>query len=66
MYEFAMDGVQQHLVKKSQMARLTYTSELIPERSPDGQMYVLRFVSLIASHHVFRTDHGDFNPNKTT
>lgn len=50
MYEFAMDGVQQHLVKKSQMARLTYTSELIPERSPDGQMYVLRFLSLIASH----------------
>ncbi|KAL1951025.1 hypothetical protein VTO73DRAFT_174 [Trametes versicolor] len=38
MYEFAMDGVQQHLVKKSQMARLTYTSELIPERSPDGQI----------------------------
>ncbi|KAI0673906.1 glycoside hydrolase [Trametes maxima] len=38
MYDFAMNGVQQHLVKKSQLARLTYTSELIPERDPTGKI----------------------------
>ncbi|KAI0370015.1 glycoside hydrolase [Pilatotrama ljubarskyi] len=38
MYEFAIDGVQEHLVKKSQMAGLTYTSELIPERDGSGRI----------------------------
>ncbi|KAI0830846.1 glycoside hydrolase [Trametes gibbosa] len=38
MYEFAMNGVQEHLIKKSRSGRLTYTSELIPERSPSGHV----------------------------
>lgn len=39
MYDDAMNGVSQHLVQKSQKAGLTYTSELIPERNPAGEMY---------------------------
>ncbi|KAI8981325.1 glycoside hydrolase [Trametes punicea] len=38
MYDFAINGVQNHLIKKSQMARLTYTSELIPERDRSGRI----------------------------
>ncbi|KAI0658396.1 glycoside hydrolase [Cubamyces menziesii] len=38
MYDFAIRGVQEHLVKKSQTARLTYTSELIPERDRSGKV----------------------------
>ncbi|KAI0354739.1 glycoside hydrolase [Trametes cingulata] len=38
MYEFSINGVQEHLIKKSQMAGLTYTSELIPERDGAGQV----------------------------
>ncbi|KAH9854342.1 glycoside hydrolase [Lenzites betulinus] len=38
MYEFAMNGVQEHLIKKSVSGRLTYTAELIPERSGSGKM----------------------------
>ncbi|KAH9885458.1 glycoside hydrolase [Cubamyces lactineus] len=38
MYDFAIRGVQEHLVKKSETARLTYTSELIPERDRSGKV----------------------------
>ncbi|KAI0640197.1 glycoside hydrolase [Trametes polyzona] len=38
MYDFAINGVHEHLIKKSRMAGLTYTSELIPERSPSGKV----------------------------
>ncbi|KAI0082165.1 glycoside hydrolase [Panus rudis PR-1116 ss-1] len=38
MYDDAMNGVLGHLVQKSQNARLTYTSELIPERNPAGEI----------------------------
>ncbi|CAL1694822.1 unnamed protein product [Somion occarium] len=38
MYDDAMNGVLTHLVQKSQKAGLTYTSELIPERSMGGEI----------------------------
>ncbi|KAI0778922.1 glycoside hydrolase [Trametes elegans] len=38
MYDFAIEGVQKHLIKKSELAHLTYTSELIPERDPTGRI----------------------------
>ncbi|KAI0326772.1 glycoside hydrolase [Cubamyces sp. BRFM 1775] len=38
MYDFAIRGVQDHLIKKSETARLTYTSELIPERDRSGKV----------------------------
>lgn len=42
MYDDAMSGVQAHLMQKSHKSRLTYTSELIPERNPAGEMSVLK------------------------
>ncbi|KAI9066522.1 glycoside hydrolase family 47 protein [Trametes sanguinea] len=38
MYDFAINGVQNFLIKKSETARLTYTSELIPERDGAGKL----------------------------
>lgn len=38
MYEDAMGAIHQHLVKKSMFSNLIYTSELIPERFPSGQV----------------------------
>ena len=38
MYHGAIDGIHAHLIRKSEFARLTYTSELIPERGSSGQM----------------------------
>ncbi|PIL31248.1 hypothetical protein GSI_05946 [Ganoderma sinense ZZ0214-1] len=38
MYHGAIDGIHAHLIKKSEFARLTYTSELVPERGPSGQI----------------------------
>ena len=48
MYHGAIDGIHAHLIKKSEFARLTYTSELIPERGSSGQMYTFpsQFLSL--------------------
>jgi hypothetical protein len=39
MYEDAMNAIHQHLIQKSMSANLVYTSELIPERHPDGRLY---------------------------
>ncbi|OBZ68634.1 Mannosyl-oligosaccharide 1,2-alpha-mannosidase [Grifola frondosa] len=41
MYDDAINGVQAHLIQKSRNARLTYTSELIPERNAAGEMSVI-------------------------
>ncbi|EMD42355.1 glycoside hydrolase family 47 protein [Gelatoporia subvermispora B] len=38
MYDDAMNGVHNHLIQKSQFAKLTYTSELIPERNRMGEV----------------------------
>ena len=38
MYDDAINGVQEHLVKKSMYGHFTYTSELIPERNRAGEM----------------------------
>ncbi|KAI0713189.1 glycoside hydrolase [Cerioporus squamosus] len=38
MYNGAMDGVHGHLIQKGQFSRLTYTSELVPERNPRGEI----------------------------
>ncbi|RDX50571.1 glycoside hydrolase [Lentinus brumalis] len=38
MYNGAMDGVHGHLIKKGQYSGMTYTSELIPERNPRGEI----------------------------
>ncbi|TDL20923.1 glycoside hydrolase [Rickenella mellea] len=38
MYEESMEAIHQHLVKTSMTSHLIYTSELIPERGPDGDM----------------------------
>ncbi|KAH9914637.1 glycoside hydrolase [Epithele typhae] len=38
MYNFAMDAVHAHLISKSQFTKMTYTSELVPERDRMGQI----------------------------
>ncbi|KAJ7644151.1 glycoside hydrolase [Roridomyces roridus] len=38
MYTNAMDAVHKTLIKKSANSVLTYTSELVPEKHPDGQI----------------------------
>ncbi|KAJ3489749.1 hypothetical protein NLI96_g1889 [Meripilus lineatus] len=38
MYDDAMNGVHAHLIQKSPRTRMTYTSELIPERTPTGEI----------------------------
>ncbi|TBU26799.1 glycoside hydrolase [Dichomitus squalens] len=38
MYNGAIDGVHAHLIRKSEFAKLTYTSELIPEKDRSGQI----------------------------
>ncbi|THU79563.1 glycoside hydrolase [Dendrothele bispora CBS 962.96] len=38
MYDDAIQSVHTHLVKKSPYARMLYTSELIPEQHPNGQL----------------------------
>ncbi|OCB89004.1 glycoside hydrolase [Sanghuangporus baumii] len=39
MYLEAMDAVNKHLVKRSKLTSITYTSELIPERRQGGDTY---------------------------
>ncbi|KAJ7366889.1 glycoside hydrolase [Mycena albidolilacea] len=38
MYVNAMDAVHKHLIKKSVNSNMVYTSELIPERHPNGEV----------------------------
>ncbi|KDQ62916.1 glycoside hydrolase family 47 protein [Jaapia argillacea MUCL 33604] len=38
MYENAMTAIHNHLIQKSTTAGLTYTSELIPERTQEGEL----------------------------
>ncbi|KAF7365199.1 Glycoside hydrolase family 47 protein [Mycena venus] len=38
MYSNAMDAVHKHLIKKSVNSNMVYTSELIPERHPNGEV----------------------------
>ncbi|KIK71607.1 glycoside hydrolase family 47 protein [Collybiopsis luxurians FD-317 M1] len=38
MYDDAMTAVNDNLISKSPYARMTYTSELVPERYPNGQL----------------------------
>ncbi|KAJ6613317.1 glycoside hydrolase family 47 protein [Mycena sp. CBHHK59/15] len=38
MYSSAMDAVHKHLIKKSAGSSMVYTSELIPERHPNGEV----------------------------
>ncbi|KAF5377098.1 hypothetical protein D9757_008768 [Collybiopsis confluens] len=38
MYDNAMTAVHENLISKSPYSRMTYTSELIPERHPNGQL----------------------------
>ncbi|KAJ6585005.1 glycoside hydrolase [Mycena capillaripes] len=38
MYGNAMDAVHKHLIKKSANSKMVYTSELIPERHPNGEI----------------------------
>ena len=39
MYEDAMRGVHAHLISRTR-TNMTYTSELVPEKDPDGDVYV--------------------------
>jgi len=39
MYEDAMRGVHAHLVSRTH-SNMTYTSELVPEKKPDGEVCV--------------------------
>lgn len=45
MYDDAMDAIHKHLIKKSVNTKMIYTAELIPERNPNEQMYVLPNIS---------------------
>ncbi|KAF8899321.1 glycoside hydrolase family 47 protein [Infundibulicybe gibba] len=38
MYDDAMTAIHTHLIRKSKTSRLTYTSELVPERLQTGQL----------------------------
>ena len=40
MYNDAMDAVADHLITKSEKARLTYTAELVPQRTYSKEMSV--------------------------
>ena len=48
MYADAMTGVTQHLLHKTPNAKLTYTSELVPQRTKQGGMCV--FSSILLRH----------------
>jgi len=41
MYEDAMDAVHNFLIQKSMANKMTYTSELVPENGPNGELQVL-------------------------
>jgi hypothetical protein len=38
MYDDAMTAIHENLLKRSMKENLLYTSELIPERNPNGEM----------------------------
>lgn len=38
MYDDAMTAIHENLLKRSMNQKLLYTSELIPERSPTGEL----------------------------
>jgi len=40
MYMDAVQSIQDHLIQRSLTSGLLYTSELIPERGYEGQLYV--------------------------
>ena len=40
MYQDAMRGVHAHLISRTR-SNMTYTSELVLERKPDGEVYVV-------------------------
>jgi hypothetical protein len=50
MYDDAMQAIHNHLIQTSSKVKLTYTSELIPERHPGGEMYVLFSAQCTVSH----------------
>ena len=56
MYEDAMRGVHTHLVSRTQ-SNMTYTSELVPENKPGGEVYAASrsHLQLFATHLVIRT-----------
>jgi len=41
MYDTAMTGIHNHLVKRGLSSGLVYTAELNPERTEQGKMLVL-------------------------
>ena len=64
-----MDGIHAHLIQKSQFAKMTYTSELIPERDAAGRMCVVAFSTcLTAVPHCSPPPaaHGASRLSKTT
>jgi len=56
MYEDAMRGIHAHLVSKT-YSNMTYTSELVPEKKPDGEVYVASrpHFQRFTAHLVIRT-----------
>ena len=46
MYDDAMRGVHAHIISRSR-SNMTYTSELIPEHHPNGDVYVPVLFSLL-------------------
>ena len=58
MYDDAVQAIHDHLIQKSMTSGLTYTSELIPERDPTGQMYVFPPASP-RNPHRFVPAHAD-------
>lgn len=44
MYDDAMTAIHDHLIKTSMIDKLVYTSELIPERTDGGALWVVYYV----------------------
>ncbi len=42
MYVDAMDAIHTHLVRSSMGNKMSYTSELVPENGPNGELSVHR------------------------
>jgi len=38
MYDDAMEAIHTYLIQKSMGNKMTYTSELVPENGPDGEL----------------------------
>lgn len=61
MYNEAVDDIHAHLIRKSLTSHLTYTAEIIPQRRPNQQTYV---ISPSSMNGKMKIDIGYNFPNK--